>query len=304
MRLLEEGKFFPIKQKGSDKTVAKPIILCADSTCDLSPELVEKYHVHILPMHVNLDGNTYADGVDLNPDGIYAVYAEKKVLPKTAALNMDEFMDFVRPFIEAGNDVICLTLGSALSTTYNNCRLAALEMPGLYAIDSGNLSTGFGHCVIAAAERIAAGLPVEQIVEEVQALTQKVDASFVLDTLEFLHKGGRCSAVAMLGANVLKLKPCIEVNTDGGKMGVGKKYRGALERCLEQYVADRLAEPDTICTDRIFITHSGISEERIALVKAAIEKQMQFDEILITRAGCTISSHCGPNTLGILFVRK
>ena len=185
---------------------------------------------------------------------------------------MDEFMEFVRPFIEAGNDVICLTLGSALSTTYNNCRLAALEMTGLYAVDSGNLSTGFGHLVIETALRIAAGLPAEQIVEEIQGLVSKVDASFVLDTLEFLHKGGRCSALAMLGANVLKLKPCIEVDTDGGKMGVGKKYRGVLDRCLEQYVADRLAEPDTIRTDRIFITHSGISEERIALVKAAIRK--------------------------------
>ena len=134
--------------------MAKPIVLCADSTCDLSPELIEKYNVHVIPMHVNLDGNTYADGVDIDPDAIYAVYREKKVLPTTAALNMDEFMEFTRPFIEAGNDVICLTLGSALSTTYNNCRLASLEMEGLYAIDSNNLSTGFGHLVIAAAERI------------------------------------------------------------------------------------------------------------------------------------------------------
>lgn len=284
--------------------MAKPIVLCADSTCDLSPELIEKYNVHILPLHVNLDGNTYSDGVDIVPDDIYAVYREKKILPTTAALNMDEFMGFVNPFIEAGNDVICITIGSALSATYNNCRLAALETPGLYAIDSNNLSTGFGHVVIAAAERIAAGMPVEQIVEEVQALTQKVDASFVVDNLEFLHKGGRCSAVAMLGANVLKLKPCIVVNTEGGKMGVDKKYRGILERCLEEYVGDRLSDPDSIRTDRIFITHSGISEERIALVKAAVEKHMHFDEILITRAGCTISSHCGPNTLGILFLRK
>jgi len=284
--------------------MAKPIVLCADSTCDLSQELIDRYNVKILPMHVNLDGGTYSDGVDIAPDDIYAVYREKKTLPTTAALNMDEFMEFTRPFIEAGNDVICITLGSALSTTYNNCRLAALELEGLYAIDSNNLSTGFGQVVIAAAERIAAGMPVEQIVEEVSAFTKKVDASFVVDNLEFLHKGGRCSAVAMLGANVLKLKPCIVVDTDGGKMGVEKKYRGTLERCLAEFVGDRLADPDSICTDRIFITHSGISEERIALVKAEIEKRMSFDEILITRAGCTISSHCGPNTLGILFARK
>ncbi len=284
--------------------MAKPIVLCADSTCDLSPELIEKYQVKILPMHVNLEENSYLDGVDINADAIYAYYHEHKVLPKTAALNMDEFINFVTPYIDAGNDVILMTIGSGLSTTYNNARLAAMEVEGLYAIDSNNLSTGFGHAVIAAGERIAAGMPVQQIVEEVQALTQKVEASFVVDTLEFLHKGGRCSAVAMLGANVLKLKPCIEVSNEGGKMGVSKKYRGALERVLEEYVKDRLDGRDDIVTDRIFITHSGISEERVEIVRAAIEKYMHFDEIVVTRAGCTISSHCGPNTLGILFVRQ
>lgn len=284
--------------------MAKPIVLCADSTCDLSPELIEKYQVNILPMHVNLEENSYLDGVDINPDAIYDYYREHKVLPKTAALNMDEFIDFVKPFIDAGNDVICITIGSGLSTTFNNCRLAAMEIEGLYAIDSNNLSTGFGHVVMAAGDRIAAGMPVEQIVEEVQAMTQKVEASFIVDNLEFLHKGGRCSAVAMLGANVLKLKPCIEVSNEGGKMGVSKKYRGTLERVLEEYVADRLNGREDIVTDRIFITHAGISDERVEVVKAAIEKYMQFDEIIVTRAGCTISSHCGPNTLGILFVRK
>ena len=284
--------------------MAKPIILCADSTCDLSPELIAKYNVNILPLHVNLEENTYSDGVDITPDDIYAYYDEHKVLPKTAALNMDEVLDFVTPFIEAGNDVLCLTLGSGLSTTYNSFRLAAMEVEGLYAIDSNNLSTGFGLVVMAAGDRIAAGMPIDQIVDEVQAITQKVEASFIVDNLEFLHKGGRCSAVAMLGANVLKLKPCIEVSNEGGKMGVSKKYRGTLERVLEEYVGDRLAGREDIDTGRIFITHSGISESRIEVVRAAIEKHMHFDEIYVTRAGCTISSHCGPNTLGILFVRK
>ena len=284
--------------------MAKPIILCADSTCDLSADLVAKYNVHIMPMHVTLEEKSYNDGVDINPDDIYAIYHEKKILPKTAALNMDEVLEFVTPFIEAGNDVLCVTLGSGLSTTYNSFRLAAMETDGLYIIDSNNLSTGFGHVVMAAGDRIAAGMPIQQIVDEVQELTQKVESSFIVDTLEFLHKGGRCSAVAMLGANVLKLKPCIEVSTEGGKMGVTKKYRGTLERVLEEYVSDRLAGRDDIRQDRIFITHSGISQERIDIVKAAIEKNMHFDEIYVTRAGCTISSHCGPNTLGILFVRK
>lgn len=284
--------------------MAKPIVLCADSTCDLSQDLIERYNVHILPLHVNLDGNTYADGVDMTPDEIYDVYRQKKILPTTAATNTVEYEEFVAPFIEAGNDVIYVNLGSGISVTHNNCRMAAEETPGLYVIDSGNLSTGMGHVVIAAAERIAAGMPVEQIVEEVRAFTKKVEASFVLDTLEFLHKGGRCSALAMLGANVLKLKPCIEVNNEDSTMSVGKKYRGTLDKVLAEYVKDRLEGRDDIRTDRIFITHSGISEERIQLVRDAVAQYKQFDEVLVTRAGCTVSAHCGPNTLGILFVCK
>lgn len=282
--------------------MAKPIILCADSTCDLSRELLERFHVHTFPLHINEGDKSYFDGVDIQPDDIYATYREKKILPTTAAINVEEYKSYVTPFIEAGNDVIYVTLGSGLSATYNNCRLAAEEIPGLYVIDSCNLSSGMGHVVIAAAERIAAGMPVERIVEEVRALTKRVEASFVIDTLEFLYKGGRCSALAMMGANMLRLKPCIEVNNESGTMSVGKKYRGALDKALEEYVRDRLEGRTDIVSDRIFITHSGISDERVALVKAAIKKYQNFDEILVTRAGCTISSHCGPNTLGILFV--
>lgn len=284
--------------------MAKPIILCADSTCDLSEELLERYNIHIFPLHIVLGDRTYQDGVDLVPDQIYQIYREKKILPKTAAINVEEYTEFVRPFIKAGNDVIYVTLGSGISATYNNCRLAAEELPGMYVIDSGNLSTGMGHVVLAAAKGIEAGLPVEQIVEETRALAHRVEASFVIDTLEFLYKGGRCSALAMLGANMLKLKPCIEVDNADSKMSVGKKYRGSLDKALEQYVKDRLEGRDDIVTDRIFITHSGIAPERVELVRREIAKYQQFDEIIETRAGCTISSHCGPNTLGILFVRK
>ncbi len=284
--------------------MAKPIVLCADSTCDLSADLIERYHVHILPLHVNLGDSTYSDGVDLQPDDIYAAYREQKILPTTSATNMEEYKEFVQPFIDAGNDVIYVNLGSGISTTHNSCRLAAEETPGLYAVDSGNLSTGMGLVVIAAAEYIAEGLAAEEVVAKLKELTKKVEASFVLDTLEFLHKGGRCSTIAMMGANMLKLKPCIEVDNADSKMTVGKKYRGSLDKCLQEYVGDRLNDRDDIDTKRIFITHSGISEERIQMVKEAVEACKQFDEILITRAGCTISAHCGPNTLGILFVRK
>ncbi len=280
------------------------IILSADSTCDLGDELRARYNVQYYPFHVILDGETYADGVDLMPDQIYEVYREKKILPKTAAINTAEYVEYFKQWTDQGYEVIHFTLGSGLSATYNNCRLAAQELPGVYAIDSRNLSTGSGLLVIEAAERIAAGMPAAQIAEEVQALTSHSQASFIIDTLEFLYKGGRCSALAMLGANMLQLKPCIEVDNSSGAMNVGKKYRGSLEKALSQYVKDKLEGRTDIRSDRIFITHSGISQERIDLVKKLVKQYGDFKEIFVTRAGCTISSHCGPNTLGVLFMTK
>ena len=280
------------------------IILSADSTCDLGDELRARYNVQYYAFHVILDGETYADGVDLMPDQIYEVYREKKILPKTAAINTAEYVEYFKQWTDQGYEVIHFTLGSGLSATYNNCRLAAQELPGVYAIDSRNLSTGSGLLVIEAAERIAAGMPAAQIAEEVQALTSHSQASFIIDTLEFLYKGGRCSALAMLGANMLQLKPCIEVDNSSGAMNVGKKYRGSLEKALSQYVKDKLEGRTDIRSDRIFITHSGISQERIDLVKKLVKQYGDFKEIFVTRAGCTISSHCGPNTLGVLFMTK
>lgn len=280
------------------------IILSADSTCDLGDELRSRYQVQYYPFHIILGERTYADGVDLVPDQIYAVYAQEKMLPKTAAINTAEYIAYFKQWIDQGYEVIHITLGSGLSATYNNCRLAAEELPGVYVIDSRNLSTGSGHVVLEAADRIAAGMPAEQIAAEVQALTARVHASFVIDTLEFLYKGGRCSALAMLGANVLQLKPCIEVNNADGSMGVGKKYRGSLDKALTQYVHDKLDGRGDLKLDRAFITHSGISDERIAMVKRLVAEAADFKEIYVTRAGCTISSHCGPNTLGVLFMTE
>lgn len=284
--------------------MSKKVLLTADSTCDLSEELVKRFDVVINPLHVVLDEQSYLDGVDLTPDDIYRVYNEKKLLPKTAAINTAEFVDFFTPYLNEGYEIVHINLGSGLSVTHANCRMAAAELEGVYVVDSCNLSTGSGLLVLEAADRIAAGMPAEQVAREVQDLAGKVSASFVLDTLEFLYKGGRCSALAMMGANLLQLKPCIEVDNTSGKMGVGKKYRGSLDKALQQYVHDHLADRTDVCTNRMFITHSGISEERIAMVKAEVEKYQTFDEIFITRAGCTISSHCGPNTLGVLFLTK
>ncbi len=284
--------------------MSKKVILCADSTCDLSPELIEKYNVHIYPLHVLVGEQSYSDGVDITPDDIYATYHEKGILPKTAAVNTAEYIDFCKPFIDEGNEVIYISLGSALSSSHNNCRIASTELPGMYAIDSRNLSTGSGLLVLEAADRIEKGMSAAEIADELNEIAGRVSASFVIDTLEFLHKGGRCSALAMLGANMLRLKPSIKVDNADGSMGVDKKYRGSLDKALEQYVADQLKDRTDIDTRRIFITHSGISEERIELVRSLVKEYGDFEEILVTRAGCTISSHCGPNTLGVLFITK
>lgn len=278
------------------------MILTADSTCDLGDELCKRYEVTYFPFHVIMNERQYGDGLDLFPDEIYENYRATKTLPKTAAINTAEYMEFFKQWTDQGFEVVHITIGSGLSAAYNNCRLAAEEMDGVYAVDSRNLSTGSGHLVIEAAERIAAGMSGEQVALEVQALTDKVNASFVIDTLEFLYKGGRCSALELMGANMLSLKPCIEVDNSSGKMGVGKKYRGSLDKALEQYVHDRLDGKTNLRREKCFITHSGISQERIELVRRIVQSFGVFENIYVTRAGCTISSHCGPNTLGVLFM--
>lgn len=281
------------------------IILSADSTCDLNSGLKQKYLVNYYPYHIILGEKQYLDNVDIFPDDLYEAYRKKHILPKTAAIGMGEYYEYFKKWVDEGYDVVHLNLGSAISAAHQNCKLAAESLGHVYPIDSCSLSTGTGLLVIEAAERIAKGMPARQIQQEVSALTKKAHASFILDTLEFMHAGGRCSAVTALGANLLHLKPCIEVdNKNGGSMNVGKKYRGDLDKVLEQYVKNKLENRDDLKLDRIFITHSGISEERIELVRKLIQKLADFREIHVTRASCTISCHCGPNTLGVLFLTK
>lgn len=280
------------------------VILSADSTCDLSAALIERYHVQTYPLHIVLEDQQFADGA-ISPDALYEAWWQRRQLPKTSAITPGEYEAFFRKWVEDGYEVVHINLGSSLSSSYQNCCMAARELGGVYPIDSCNLSTGMGLLVIEAAERIARGLPAPQVQQEVEALRPCVHASFVLDTLEFLHAGGRCSAAAMLGANLLKLKPCIQVDpAKNAAMGVGKKYRGMLDKALTQYAADQLAGRRDLKLDRVFITHSGMEPARIEMVKKTVQKLANFKEILITRAGCTISAHCGPNALGILFMTR
>ncbi len=282
--------------------MGKPVVITADSTFDFSPEMLEKYHVTSYPLSITLDDRVYRDGVDITPDDIYAQYREKKKLPKTSAVSPGEYKEFFEDFTKQGYAVVHINLSTGLSVTHNNALLAAQELEDVYPVDSLNLSTGIGLIVVRACEMRDSGMEAPAIVEELKKIIPLSRASFVLDTLEFLHKGGRCSGVAALGANLLKLKPCIEVVD--GKMIVGKKYRGKLDAVLEQYTRDKLAGRDDIDLSRVFITHSGISEDIINHVKAVIHECCNFKEILVTRAGCTITSHCGPNTLGVLFMVK
>ena len=277
------------------------IIISADSTCDLSIELRERYNISTIPLGVTLGDKTFFDGVDITPDEIYAHHEKTGELPKTTAANVGDCIDYFKPFADAGKTVIHFSLSSEFSSTYNNTCLAASEYENIFVIDTRNLSTGSALLVIAAAEMAKSGVPAEEIVEKINAMIPCVDASFVIDNLEYLHKGGRCSALAMLGANVLKLKPCIEVKN--GKMGVGKKYRGKYGAVLKEYVAERLANIDDIDLDRIFVTHAGVDMEIVNAVVEQVKATAPFKEVFLTRAGCTISSHCGADTLGVLFVR-
>lgn len=280
----------------------KQITISSDSTCDLSQGLVDRYNIHILPMGVTLGDKMYRDGIDITPDQIYAHHEKTGQLPKTSAINIAESADFFAELTKDGSAVIHFTISSSMSATYNNARIAAEDFEDVYVVDAKNLSTGSGLLVLAAAEMAQEGMEAKEIAKKVSELADCVDASFVVDNLEYLAKGGRCSAVAAFGANLLQLKPCISVKN--GAMGVGKKYRGKFEKTLLSYVADRLADAEDICLDRVFVTHAGCDADIVESVVNAVKGTLPFKEVLVTRAGCTVSSHCGANTLGVLFIRK
>lgn len=278
------------------------IKVTADSTCDLTPELIERYDITITPLHVTCGEECFLDGVDIAPDGLYEKIRAAGKLGVTAAVNVQEYIDVFSRALQNHDAVIHFTISSQMSACYQNACLAGEEVGNVYVVDSKNLSTGIGHLVLDACEMAQTGMDPADIQKELEARREKLDVSFVVDTLEYLRKGGRCTALAAMGANLLKLHPCIFVRD--GEMGVGKKYRGRLGECLAAYVKDRLADIDTVDTRRIFITDSGVSED----IRAAVEKEVRalapFREVIHTRAGCTVSCHCGPGTLGILFYRK
>ncbi len=282
--------------------MGKRIVISADSTCDLTQELISKHQIKILPLYVNLEDKAYRDGVEITPDDIYKVYAEKKILPKTSATPIGEFTEYFDALLKEADEVIHFTIGSDLSCTYQNACIAAEEFAGrVFVVDTKNLSTGEALSILYACDLAEEGKTAEEIVAAANSVIPRVDASFIIENLEFLHKGGRCSTVAALGANLLSIKPCIEVRN--GKLDVGKKYRGKFKMVLQKYVEEVLSAGEAE-TKRVFVTHAGCPDEIVDLAYHTVKEAGIFDEVLLTRAGCTISSHCGPDTLGILLIRK
>ena len=285
-----------------ETALTQSVVITSDSTCDLSQELLDRYDIPVIPLTITLGEDTFLDGSNFTPLDMYARYKQDGTLPKTSAPSVQEFLDFFSQFTEKGCDVVHLDISSELSNTYNAACMAAEELGHVHVVDSRMLSTGVGLLAIEGAECRDRGMGAQEIAEHLRGLTGKVQTSFVLDTLQFMWKGGRCSAVSALGANLLSLKPGLEMKD--GKLGVYKKYRGNIKNVYKQYVKERL-QGRRVRPGHVFITESGevddaVLEEICALVRETIPVQ----EIHHTLAGCTVSTHCGPKTLGILFIEE
>lgn len=278
------------------------IKITSDSTCDLSKELLEKYNITLVPLTIIKDGKAYSDCVDITPAEIYAHVAAGGSLCSTTAMNVGEYESWFSKFSKDYDGVLHINLSAEFSSSYQNACLAAEEFDNVRVVDSRNLSTGQGLVVLKACELVNECETLDELQEKVSEFTSRVEASFLLDRLEYMVKGGRCSSAAALGANLLNLKPCIEVKN--GKMSVVKKYRGNYAKCLATYVKDRLAERDDLDRGTLFVTHTPVSDECLESVANAVKEYGDFENIYWTEAGCTISCHCGPGTLGVLFVRK
>ena len=279
--------------------------IIADSTCDLSQDLLTKYDISILPLHVLLGEEEYLDGRTITPDQIYSWSDAHKTTPKTSAPSLVEAMELMKPYVEEKREIVCFSISDEMSTSGNVMRLAADELDAaqlVTVINSATLSTGIGLLVIEAAIMAGNGATGKEIAEKMEELKPLVRASFVVDTLTYLHRGGRCSGVAALAGSALKLHPKIVV--ENGKMAPQKKYRGKIDRVILDYVHDLEQDLKSAKKERVFITHSGCDAVVVEAVRSYLEGLQVFDEILETRAGGVISSHCGPGTLGVLFIAQ
>lgn len=278
------------------------LIISTDSTADLEQLFAER-HIEVMPLAIMLDGKEYFDGVDIDAQMVFDSYDEKHILPKTSARSIDDYDNFFKRLTEGGNEVVHFTISSEMSVSYGNAKAAAAGFKGVYVVDSRTLSTGIGLLVLKACDFRDEGMDARTVYDRIQELIPYVQASFVVDTMEYLHKGGRCSGVAKFFASAFSIKPMIMLKD--GKMVVGQKYVGKLGKCIEKYVAAILKDYNTPDLKRIFITHTYCDKEIVDSVRAQItELRPDFKEIIETHAGCTVTSHCGKGTLGILFINK
>jgi len=279
--------------------------IIADSTCDLSKELIEKYDISIIPLHIVLGDKEYKDGLEIGPDEIYQWSDANKEAPKTSAASISDAIELFELTLKDYDEIVCFSISGQMSTTVNVLRMAAEELDAedkIHIIDSENLSTGGGLLVIEAAIMASKGNSGKEILEYIEQLKPYVRASFIVDTLTFLHRGGRCNGVAALAGGALKLHPKIVV--ENGAMKPDKKYRGKMNSAILTYAKELEPQLRNAKTDRVFLTHSGCTEEIIESIYNFLKELNLFDEILITRAGGVISSHCGPGTLGVLFIEN
>ena len=278
------------------------IKILSDSTCDLSQAILNENNITLVPLTVIKDDQEYKDGVSITPAEIFAHVAAGGALCSTSANSVGEYEDWFRKYASDYDGVLHINIGSGFSSCFQNACIAAREFDNVAVIDSMNLSTGQGLVVLEACRLAKECSSLEELREKVQAFTSRVEASFLVDKLNYLVKGGRCSAAAALGANLLNLKPCIEVRD--GKMIVVKKYRGNYAKCLANYVKDRLDGRDDLTREILFVTKTPVTDECYAAVMEAVGQCPAFNTVYETDAGCTVSCHCGPATLGVLFVRK
>ena len=279
------------------------ILITADSTCDVPADLKERYNFKIIPLTITLKEENYLDGINFSVEDMYKAFYEDGSLPATAAPNIAQFIDFFKPFINEGYEIIHFDISSALSGTYSAACLAAEALKGVYVIDSEMLSSGILLEMVEAAEAAERGMSPTEIVRYIEdEIRPKTDTSFVLDTLKFMAKGGRCSGVAAMAANILGLKPGLEMKNK--ELGVYKKYRGNSKAFYMQYVKERIAGKK-IRPGHVFITESGgIDQEIISELIEYVQQEVNPREIHHTYAGCTVASHCGPGCLGVLFINE
>lgn len=278
------------------------IKILSDSTCDLSQELIEKNNITLIPLTIIKDGVPYQDSVTITPADIFAHVAAGGGLCSTTAINVGEYEEFFSKFTDEYDGVVHINIGSGFSSSHQNACLAAESFENVRVIDSRNLTTGQGFVVLYACKIAKECNSLDELCEKVNAYTEKIEVSFLLDRLDYMVKGGRCSSAAALGANLLNLKPCIEVKN--GKLGVVKKYRGNYSKCLSAYIKDRITNRDDLDRETLFVTRTRLTDECMKSISDTIQACADFENVYWTEAGCTVSCHCGPGTMGVIFVRK